>query len=765
VVSFVGFSGGLFFRRWQMKEGCEHEWREYLGKDGLIADCRKCGIRVPVTEEKSLTEHLFSLWSVREEYREMAGEAKAEAKKKHFLAGVAEKDEQIAVAVSALPYNLYSTEELVGFAGLEALPELWFPEIRSGGDWLPGALFPIRVAWMGVGMAKWAVWEPTELPIDLIEPHPLNGLIYAGTDISVLVEQIRQSGWVKPLVIDRRRRAISGNSRLAAGKILALPTLPIAEIIAPMDESAAIERLILENAARVKTIEQRVREAQILQDVPGWLEEIREKRQRKILTRAIEWLEERGDERVGELASLSTEEGWKLFKSWEIGELKVSRSFHDMRKRDLIAESAGLGSGENYRKALKVVKAIDFFASIARRVEAESLREALDKSVEAAYKLLSDIEKKEREGISYRYSGAEIQGVAHLLQPGDICIPAAIDLTDKDRQAIRLEYAEEVFFVLRRDLEIVGLEEKEEKPSKEAAKTESKLGFVKKPIPVAYAVGDRVVRPDNPARVFLVRVIDGTIARIEEVGKDYRESSHHSNYVVAPSLAVGDTARFILRDRMTGRITGVQWGESHGCWIYNLLRNDGKADSALEANLEPIVVDDLAIGDWVSDGGSVGIVEAIDPFVVRWLGMGSDPAPRSVTGEADPAILKPFEFDPFAPPKRVIAGFQIGDRVSPHWDKERVKRGRIGARSGDYVDIDWDAGILETSQLRPDQLALVEYAGYGLGDRADADLKGAKLAGEIVALYRHVADLKLEDGRKCRIPYEWLKPTFRIRYQ
>lgn len=755
-----------------METNCKHEWSEYVGKEGLIAECKKCRARREVTDEKSLTEHLIVLFSVREEYREKAGGSTSESARKGFEKAVADKDEQIAAALNRLPYKLYSTEELLGFVGLESLPELWLPEIASGGDWLSGGLFPTRVAWMGVRIARWAVWEPKELPIDLLQPHPLNTLIYSVSDISALAGQIKDSGWIKPIVIDRRRRVVSGNRRLAAGKVLALASLSVEEIISE-DETGTIRRLILENASRIKTVEQRVREARILEDIPGWLGEVRESRQRTIVEKAIEYLEARGEtDRAGQLVSLATPDAWKLLKSWNLEDLKIERA---IRGRDLIAESVGLGSGENLRKAAKVVEAIDFFGSIGRRAESESLRKELDKSVDGAKRALREIEKAEKESIFYRYVGPEIRGVAHLLQPGDTCYPAAIELNDRDKQAVKHDYADEVFFVLWRDLKIIGLEDKKrKKPEKSttiaaADAVESVLSKPETPSEggirkVPFEVGREVVRRDVPDRLFTVRAIDGPLLRVEATGEDYRESSHWENYTRPPTLAIGARVRFVLREKTTGEVTRIQWAEKQDCWLYHVLRDDGKNDSAFEGTLEELLDREYAVGDWVSDGGSIGVVESIDPFVVAWMGIGDVPAPKCETvefgSEAPPeaarSLLRPAAFDPLCPPKRVIGSFKIDDRVSPDWDRERTKRGRIVSRDGDYVDIAWDNG--ETSQLRPEQLALVEYEGFSLGDRARVN--GGPIApeiGQIVALYRRVSDVKLEDGRKCRVPYSWIQ--------
>ncbi|HEY9831638.1 MAG TPA: ParB N-terminal domain-containing protein [Stenomitos sp.] len=61
----------------------------------------------------------------------------------------------------------------------------------------------------------------------LLRAHPRNSSIYGEEDVTELVELIRQSGWIKPLVITSSLSIISGHRRWKAVLELGWSTVPV----------------------------------------------------------------------------------------------------------------------------------------------------------------------------------------------------------------------------------------------------------------------------------------------------------------------------------------------------------------------------------------------------------------------------------------------------------------------------------------------------------------------------------------------------------
>ena len=93
----------------------------------------------------------------------------------------------------------------------------------------------------------------TQLDPRTLKPHPCNSSIYGeDEDVTELVSLIRNSGWVKPLVVTSENTIISGHRRWKAAMKLGLETVPcvVREFQDSVDE---LEALLLENASRLKT--------------------------------------------------------------------------------------------------------------------------------------------------------------------------------------------------------------------------------------------------------------------------------------------------------------------------------------------------------------------------------------------------------------------------------------------------------------------------------------------------------------------------------
>jgi len=198
----------------------------------------------------------------------------------------------------------------------------------------------------------------------LLKPHPRNFAIYGGDeDVSSLVETIQASGWVKPIVVTPTGTIISGHRRWKAVLTLKWESVPV-EAREFLDELGELEALLLENASRFKTIEQKVREAAAWREI----EEIKAKqRQQQAATITNQKLSRRNDETLME-------------------------NFPQASKgttRDAIASRVGIGSGRTYSKAVTVVTQIDKEVSQGQLKVAQVLRQVLNEhSVDAAHMLL-----------------------------------------------------------------------------------------------------------------------------------------------------------------------------------------------------------------------------------------------------------------------------------------------------------------------------------------------------------------------------------------
>ncbi|MEH2346629.1 MAG: ParB/RepB/Spo0J family partition protein [Nostoc sp.] len=179
-----------------------------------------------------------------------------------------------------------------------------------------------------------------------LHPHPKNDSIYGDEDIEQLAQDIKRSKWVKPLIVTPEGTIISGHRRWKAVSSLGWTTVPVEEKEFT-DEIAELEALLLENANREKTIEQKCREG----------------------------------------------------LTWEAIERTNSRQRQGIKgsgvgtTRDMVAKRVSLGSGINYEKASKVVSTIDEALLVGNIAKAEALRKTLNhKSVNAAFKMISSIE-------------------------------------------------------------------------------------------------------------------------------------------------------------------------------------------------------------------------------------------------------------------------------------------------------------------------------------------------------------------------------------
>ncbi|MFN6474187.1 MAG: ParB/RepB/Spo0J family partition protein [Nostoc sp. SerVER01] len=201
-----------------------------------------------------------------------------------------------------------------------------------------------------------------EVSVADLRSHPINSKIYGEEeDDTALEEMIGASGWIKPLLVTPNGDVVGGNRRLRTAKKKNIERLTV-EVREFPDEESILEALLLDNAVREKTVEQKVREARF------WL--------------PIESYKARS--RKG-----SSSENQENFPGGDKGQV-----------RDIVSNRVGLGSGKNFQKADKVLTVIESLQD-SEPENAHTLRELLNKkSVHAAYTaacwLIQDAEAKQR---------------------------------------------------------------------------------------------------------------------------------------------------------------------------------------------------------------------------------------------------------------------------------------------------------------------------------------------------------------------------------
>ncbi len=236
-------------------------------------------------------------------------------------------------------------------------------EVSTSGDAIVESLKPVQ------GQKTKLAVGSHQLDPRLLTPHPCNASIYGeDKDISQLVESVRASGWIKPLVVTPDYVIISGHRRLKAALELGWEMLPV-EVREFENAAAELEALLLENESRHKTTEQKTREAKAWKDIESQLALIRKSEAGKSAAPGRCAVREKKD--VENFPRLSPR-----------------------KTRDALAARVGLGSGKTYEKAVMVVERIDELMDQGNEEPALGLRKVLnEQSVDAAYKLVKDNRK------------------------------------------------------------------------------------------------------------------------------------------------------------------------------------------------------------------------------------------------------------------------------------------------------------------------------------------------------------------------------------
>ncbi|MBD2771199.1 ParB/RepB/Spo0J family partition protein [Iningainema tapete] len=212
------------------------------------------------------------------------------------------------------------------------------------------------------------------VPSSLLYIHPINSSIYGESeDLNELEKSIQKTNWIEPLIVTfdgERYRIVSGNSRYKVSQKLGIKQVPC-EVKVFTSEAEELKFLLAGNIQREKTIEQKVRE--------GWLWEEIEREEAK--ARMLK----------GSTAPMENSPGGAV--------------------RDIVAKRVGLGSGKTYEHASAAVKEMDDSRDAApgtvRGDRHRQLKELLSKprGVDAAYKLVK--EKEEPKPTSTKHKPAQ----------------------------------------------------------------------------------------------------------------------------------------------------------------------------------------------------------------------------------------------------------------------------------------------------------------------------------------------------------------------
>ena len=192
-----------------------------------------------------------------------------------------------------------------------------------------------------------------KVEINKLQPHPYNRLIYGYEENTELLERIKASGWIKPILITPNNIILSGHKRVDCCK-----TLYISEIECEMIEGDPVkylEIMLSENQYRVKTTFQLLKESEIYRDLEKQKAYQRQKQAEKI--------------------DLDND----LQETFPEG-----RTSEKGQTRDIVAEKIGM-SGRTYDKGRKVLKRIEAEEDPAIK---EFLTAALNENVDATVKII-----------------------------------------------------------------------------------------------------------------------------------------------------------------------------------------------------------------------------------------------------------------------------------------------------------------------------------------------------------------------------------------
>ena len=246
--------------------------------------------------------------------------------------------------------------------------------------------------------------------ISELKPHPRNEEIYGyNEDVSDLVEKIRKSGIVTTLTITDDNVIIAGNRRWKSCKqLVSEGDTRFCQVKCETKdfetEWDALEYLVINNDTRIKTMEQKAREAQMLLEVE------REKAKSRQATST-----------GGAIPQLVAEPPQAV----------------NGKSRDIVAKKLHMKSGREVERAVKSVKTIDKLKSEGRDDDAKLIADVLNnRSVSTASELSSyidDLTEEEKQAIRDKKMSAYKAITNHVTQR----TPKIKDnMTEEQREAL-----------------------------------------------------------------------------------------------------------------------------------------------------------------------------------------------------------------------------------------------------------------------------------------------------------------------------------------
>jgi Zn finger protein HypA/HybF involved in hydrogenase expression len=197
-----------------------------------------------------------------------------------------------------------------------------------------------------------------------LKPHGSYLSIYGEeSDVSDVINLIHNYHYPRPLLVNEENTIVNGYKYWKASLQLGWNLIPV-EVRKFSSPEAEVEAILLENADRKKTNEQKAREAIAWEEI-----EKAKARQRQQLS-ALKTNQKLGRQQKG----------------------TIQENFPEATKgqaRDRVAELVGLGSGRNYSKAKNVVTEIDSLLTKGNIQSASDLRKCLnEQSIDAAIKFI-----------------------------------------------------------------------------------------------------------------------------------------------------------------------------------------------------------------------------------------------------------------------------------------------------------------------------------------------------------------------------------------
>lgn len=596
------------------------------------------------------------------------------------------------------------------------------------------------------------VVEPKRIEVNRLVNHPLNSGIYGESeDVTNLANQIRISGWVKPLVINLKGQILGGNRRKLAIDLLSEKGHIILEVDIEIKRFGSVEEelqfLILDNASREKTSYQKGREAQYLQ---------------------MTW--DAIAAKSNDSSKLDPQQKWFL-EQWNAKkqDLVEKKGTAKIKSREVIGSWTGM-SGDQHRKLMKVMWLIDVLHSLDRSQEAEDIIKTLNKdNITKAF--LKYQEWLEENPTDYIYTGEQYGE----LSPNDkVEFCHAIKEDDPNYCRVRLNPKGEAIRVLRKFLIPVN---KNDKPSKSKPKR-------KNAPPPKFGVGDRVIFEESSGVIDSVNPWSGFYSyEVTFDDQSYGPKLRESDLIKDDSWNSDDFGDITRQQETDGQgvifqeeaeeppdpddfKTVAEYDKSYKKW-----KNKSKSGNVGQ---KPLAMEDFRVGEFYSNGHSVArlLAKAKRTITLQWIGMGDSPAPmgcdyypqEGIEADIESEVfesLQTYRFDPFEPPAYVERKLQPGDLVCPKWNKS-TQRGRgfvVGYSDGLVIYQEDESG--EEHRLSDEKLFLLSKDGFSIGDRVIRLISGfpwqPQAEGRILALFSTCCDVRFEGFEfPCRLMYAWI---------